>query len=157
MRNRRNPLAIVGIAAALLVGLSATADAQTNGRYELEFDGPVMGGVTGVGATQTIGAGRLVIELPAVVRTYPTVRFARSGGLPDQPFQAAVGAGAGDFAVQFSHPDLPETYVGEGGAVRITEITDRVIRGDFAVVASPVGSPGARTLTIRGRFEAPVR
>lgn len=155
--NRRHPLAIVGVAAALLVGLSATADAQTSGRYELEFDGPVMGGVTGVGATQSVGAGQLVIELPAVVRSYPTVRFSRSGGLPDQPFQASVGSGAGDFTVRFSHPDLPETYVGEGGAVRITEITDRLIRGDFAVVASPVGSPGARTLTIRGRFEAPIR
>lgn len=157
MRNTRNPLAIAGMVAALLAGLSVTAEGQTNGRYELEFDGPVMGGVTGVGANQSLGAGRFVIELPAVVRSYPTVRFARSGGPPNQPFQAAVGSGAGDFSVQFSHPDLPETYVGEGGAVRITEVTARVIRGDFAIVASPVGSPGAKTLTIRGRFEAPVR
>jgi hypothetical protein len=156
MRNTRSPLAFA-MATALLLGLSATAQAQTSGRFELEYDGPVMGGVTGVGATRSLSAGQFVIELPAVVRSYPTVRIARSGGLPDQPFQAAVGSGAGEFTVRFSHPDLPETYVGVGGAVRITEITDRVIRGDFAVVASPAGSLGARTLTIRGRFEAPAR
>lgn len=156
MRNTKSLLAIA-MAAALLLGLSGTAQAQNSGRFELEYDGPVMGGVTGVGATQSLGSGQFVIDLPAVVRSYPTVRITRTGGLPAQPFQAAVGQGAGDFTVRFSHPDLPETYVGEGGAVRITEITARLIRGDFAVVASPAGSPGARTLTIRGRFEAPVR
>lgn len=146
---------------ALLTGLSlaveSPASAQSSGRYELEFEGAVMGGVTGVGANQAMQPGQLVIELPAVVRTYPTVRFERSGGLPDQPFQAGVGSAPDQFTVRFTHPDLSEAYLGESGAVRITEITDRVIRGEFAVVASPAASPGSRALTFRGRFEVPRR
>lgn len=154
MKSMRFPLAVLALVTGLTLGLDASASAQSSGRYELEYEGALMGGVTGVGATISPG-GALTIELPAVVRSYPSVRFQRSGALPAQPFQAAVGSGPDQFSVRFSHPDLQGVYVGEGGAVRITEITDRTIRGDFAVVASPAGSPGARTLTFRGRFEAP--
>lgn len=157
MNSRRIAGALLALSTALTIGVASPAAAQSGGRYELEFEGPVMGGVTGVGATMSPAAGPLVIQLPAVVRSYPTVRFERAGALPDQPFQAAVGSASGQFAVRFTHPDLTGVYVGEAGAVRITEITDRVVRGEFAVIASPADSPGARTLTFRGRFEAPRR
>lgn len=157
MKSRRHVGGLLALITALTLGIASTADAQSGGRYELEFEGPVMGGVTGVGTILTPGGGLLTIQLPAVVSSYPTVQFERAGPLPDQPFQAAVGSGPGQFSVRFSHPELQGVYVGESGAVRITEITDRVIRGEFAVIASPADSPGARTLTFRGRFEAPRR
>lgn len=148
---RRHLLAGLALVAALLTGSVTLVEAQRSGRYELEFEGPVMGGVTGVGATYSTGGGQTVIQLPAVVRSYPTIQFVLSGPMPSGPVQAVIGSGA---TVRFSHPDLSTTYVGERGVVRITEIVNGRIRGEFAVVAAPAGAPGTAPLTFRGRFEA---
>jgi hypothetical protein len=152
--HRRSILAALALIAGLSTADAAVAQAQSSGRYELEFEGAVMGGVTGVGATVAANGASTLIELPAVVASYPTVRFEMRGPLPERPMQGDVGSG-GMFQARFSHPDLTETYIGDRGFVRITDVSNGRIRGEFAVVASPVGAPGTGTLTYRGRFEAP--
>lgn len=151
---RRHLLAGLALIAGLLLGSTDLVEAQRSGRFELEYEGPVMGGVTGVGATYSTSGAQTVIELPAVVRSYPTVRFVLDGAIPERPTQAAIGSGA---SVRFSHPDLTGGYVGERGMVRITEVANGVIRGEFAIVAAPAGAPGTSPLTFRGRFEASAR
>lgn len=148
---KRHMFAVLGLVAALVLGTTSQAEAQRSGRYELEYDGPVMGGATGVGATFSARAGDLRIELPAVVRSYPAIEFVLRGGLPAGPTQAEIGSG---LSASFTHPDLAESYVAERGVVRITDISGDRIRGDFAIVASPAGAPGTSPLTFRGRFEA---
>jgi hypothetical protein len=143
------------LAAALMLAIAAATDAHAQaGRYAVEYEGATMGGVTGVGAKYTAG-GSLVIELPPVVASYPTVRFVRAAGAPDRAMQIPVGTSAGEsFQVRFTHPDLSGEYIGESGTVRIRDVADGRISGDFVVVASPAADPGARTLTFRGSFEA---
>lgn len=156
--SKRSLLVALCLATAAVTVVPAVADAQrSGGRYELEYEGPAMGGVTGVGATYSLEGGALVIDLPAVVRSYPTVRFVRRGGIPERPSQLGIGTGPEAVSTRFTHPDLPEGYVGEAGVVRITEISNGTIRGEFAIVASPAGAPGTRSLTFRGRFEAVAR
>lgn len=156
MTHRRSILAILALIAGIAAPDAAVGQGQSSGRYELEFEGAVMGGVTGVGATFAANGGSTIIELPAVVSSYPTVRFEMRGPLPDRPTQADVSSG-GAIEARFAHPDLPEAYVGDRGFVRITDVSNGRIRGEFAVVASPIGAPGTGTLTYRGRFEARAR
>lgn len=146
---------LLGLLAVGFVPVARTQQ-KPGGRYELEYEGALIGGVTGVGATYGLRGGSLEIVLPAVVRSYPTVRLVSGAGLPDRPTQLAVGADG--FAVEFSHPDLARTYVARGGSVRVTEVVQGRIRGEFTILATPQDAgAGARELTLRGRFEATQR
>lgn len=141
---------------ALALGATAATAQRGGGRYSLEYEGALTGGVTGVRATYAVGSGGLVLDLPAVVASYPTVRLVRGAGLPDRPMQAEFG-GADGFALEFSHPDLPARYVAQRGTVRIAEVAGGRIRGDFAVVAVPAGQGSGPPLTLRGQFDAAAR
>lgn len=147
-------LPFVAVVCAGVLAPDTAAAQRQGGRYTVEYEGDLMGGVTGTGARYSARGGSLVIELPPVVRSYPTIRFTRSGASPERPEQFAVGGAGEDFAVTFEHPDLPVGYVADAGSIRVTEVEDGRIRGEFVIVASRAGSPGQRTLTFRGQFEA---
>lgn len=143
------------VALMALAVAAPAADAQSGaGRFSLEYEGELTGGVTGIRSSFTTAGGSFMIELPAVVASYPTVRLVRHAGVPERPAQIEVGSGPEAFSVEFTHPDLPVAYVAQRGTVRVTDVSAGRVAGDFAVVASPAGGAPGKSLTIRGRFEA---
>lgn len=145
-------LALAGLV-ALLVAAPAAEAQRGGGKYSLEYEGELTGGVTGVRSTYSDGGGSFVVDLPPVVASYPTVRLVRRAGVPVRPAQIEIGGGQEAFTIEFTHPDLPVAYVAQRGTVRVTEVGDGRVAGEFAVVAAPAGG-GAKTITLRGRFDA---
>ncbi len=140
---------------ALFIGAGAANAQRAPGRYEAEFSGAVTGGATGVKATYETGSSGLVIVLPAVSSSYPSLRLVRRAGAPERAGTfAASGDGAEAVQVEFVHPGLSSPYVAETGTVRLIPMEGGALRGEYMLVASPSGRAGVQDLRVRGWFEA---